>query len=199
MRVMMLRPVQTVLTTLAIVAAALAAQEHVSGGQVHLDLQVTGRRLGELCGKESGRARHLERRLAARRRRRVAGARAERARHAGRRDLPHRTEGGTARAETARPWFEKANVEGVVVVRPVSADTRQTYTTEHLGESELRHALGLLRLRVGRCVCAGARCRRRRASSSKPRFTACRATNSCGRLSARRRIRATCARSSRSS
>ena len=32
------------------------------------------------------------------------------------------------RAETARPWFEKASVEGVVVVRPVSADTRQTYT-----------------------------------------------------------------------
>jgi len=32
------------------------------------------------------------------------------------------------RAETARPWFERANVDGVVVVRPVSADTRQTYT-----------------------------------------------------------------------
>jgi hypothetical protein len=30
--------------------------------------------------------------------------------------------------ETAKPWFEKANVAGVVVVRPVSADTRQTYT-----------------------------------------------------------------------
>jgi len=33
------------------------------------------------------------------------------------------------RAETARPWFEKANVEGVVAVRPVSADTRQRYTS----------------------------------------------------------------------
>jgi hypothetical protein len=32
-------------------------------------------------------------------------------------------------AETARPWFEKANVEGVVVVRPVSADTRQSYSS----------------------------------------------------------------------
>jgi hypothetical protein len=32
-------------------------------------------------------------------------------------------------ADTAKPWFEKANVEGVVVVRPVSADTRQTYTS----------------------------------------------------------------------
>jgi hypothetical protein len=33
------------------------------------------------------------------------------------------------RAETARPWFEKANVEGVVAVRPVSADTTQTHTS----------------------------------------------------------------------
>ena len=32
------------------------------------------------------------------------------------------------RVETARPWFEKAGVEGVVAVRPVSTDTRQTYT-----------------------------------------------------------------------
>jgi hypothetical protein len=32
------------------------------------------------------------------------------------------------RAETARPWFEKANVEGMVIVRPVVTDTRQTYT-----------------------------------------------------------------------
>ena len=33
-----------------------------------------------------------------------------------------------AHAETAKPWFEKANVEGVVAVRPVSSDT-ETYTT----------------------------------------------------------------------
>ena len=32
------------------------------------------------------------------------------------------------RAETARPWFEKAGVEGVVAVRPVSAETEQKYT-----------------------------------------------------------------------
>ncbi len=32
------------------------------------------------------------------------------------------------RAETAKPWFEKSNVEGVVAVRPVSAEKRQTYT-----------------------------------------------------------------------
>jgi hypothetical protein len=30
--------------------------------------------------------------------------------------------------ETAKPWFEKANIEGVVAVRPVSVD-RETYTT----------------------------------------------------------------------
>jgi hypothetical protein len=30
--------------------------------------------------------------------------------------------------ETAKPWFDKANIEGVVVVRPVSAETRQAYT-----------------------------------------------------------------------
>jgi hypothetical protein len=30
--------------------------------------------------------------------------------------------------ETAKPWFEKANVEGVVAVRPISSDT-QRYST----------------------------------------------------------------------
>jgi hypothetical protein len=33
------------------------------------------------------------------------------------------------RAETAKGWFEKAGIEGVVAVRPVSSDTRQTYTS----------------------------------------------------------------------
>ncbi len=32
------------------------------------------------------------------------------------------------RAETARPWFEKAGIEGMVIVRPLVNDTRQTYT-----------------------------------------------------------------------
>src|SRR4051812_24054629 len=32
------------------------------------------------------------------------------------------------RAETARAWFERANIEGIVAIRPVSAETRQTYT-----------------------------------------------------------------------
>jgi len=31
-------------------------------------------------------------------------------------------------AETARPWFERAGVEGIVAVRPVAVDTRQAYT-----------------------------------------------------------------------
>jgi hypothetical protein len=33
-------------------------------------------------------------------------------------------------AERAKVWYEKANVEGVVAVRPVSADRRQTYTPD---------------------------------------------------------------------
>ena len=33
------------------------------------------------------------------------------------------------RADTARPWFEKAAVEGVVAVRPVSADTQRSYNS----------------------------------------------------------------------
>jgi len=31
-------------------------------------------------------------------------------------------------AERAKPWFEKANVEGVVAVRPVSSENRTSYT-----------------------------------------------------------------------
>lgn len=34
------------------------------------------------------------------------------------------------RAETARPWFERAKVDGIVMVRPVSSDTRPAYTSE---------------------------------------------------------------------
>ncbi len=33
-------------------------------------------------------------------------------------------------ANRAKVWYEKANVEGVVAVRPVSADKRQTYTPD---------------------------------------------------------------------
>jgi hypothetical protein len=33
-----------------------------------------------------------------------------------------------ARPETARPWFERAKIEGVVAVRPVSVDKQQTYS-----------------------------------------------------------------------
>ena len=59
-------------------------------------------------------------------------------------------------AETARPWFEKANVEGVVAVRPVSAETRAGVHAEQWVSRELRHAVGLLRLRVERRVRARA-------------------------------------------
>jgi hypothetical protein len=31
-------------------------------------------------------------------------------------------------AETARPWFERANVEGIVALRPVTVESRQAYT-----------------------------------------------------------------------
>jgi hypothetical protein len=33
------------------------------------------------------------------------------------------------RAESAKPWFEKYGVEGVVVIRPVSRETRTAYTS----------------------------------------------------------------------
>ena len=61
-----------------------------------------------------------------------------------------------ARPETARPWFERANIEGVVVIRPVSVDARQSVLSRDLGEHQLRHALELLRLRLG----SGVRSRR---------------------------------------
>jgi hypothetical protein len=34
-----------------------------------------------------------------------------------------------ARAETARPWFEKAGVEGIVVIRPLGTETRPAYNS----------------------------------------------------------------------
>ena len=136
---------------------------------------------GELRGKEGRRARHLERRLAACGRRGVAGARVERARHAGRRDLSHRAEGGVGRAETARPWFEKAKRRRRR--RRPAGERRHAAVVfvRHLGEHQLRHALGLLRLRVDRLCTSLAACRRRRRSWSRPRSSTCRATNWSGR------------------
>lgn len=32
------------------------------------------------------------------------------------------------KAETARPWFERANVEGIVVIRPLSTESRVTHS-----------------------------------------------------------------------
>ena len=71
-----------------------------------------------------------------------------------------------AGAETAKPWFEKANVEGVVAVRPVSADTRDLHA-RHLGDGQLQHALGLLRLRLELRLHRRRRRGRRRSSLSK--------------------------------
>jgi len=34
-----------------------------------------------------------------------------------------------SKAETAKPWFDKYNVEGIVVIRPVSVERRQAYTS----------------------------------------------------------------------
>ena len=34
------------------------------------------------------------------------------------------------RAETARPWFERAKVDGIVMVRPVSSETRPAYASD---------------------------------------------------------------------
>ena len=101
-------------------------------------------------------------------------------------------------AETARPWFEKANVEGVVVVRPVSADTRQAYTTGTWVSPNYATLWGYYGYGWSSVYVIGA-VPKETASLSKPRSTACRGTNSCGRLSPRRTMRATCARSSRSS
>ena len=35
-----------------------------------------------------------------------------------------------SRAEKAKPWFERAKVEGIVIVRPVSSDSRPAYAAE---------------------------------------------------------------------
>ncbi len=126
----MLRPVYTVLTTLTIVVAALAAQAAVSAAVKFtstfksLDagtVSFAGKKVAALvisnddslrvAGEEA-----LARELTSRGMQAVATYRI-----APKEELRS--------AETAKPWFEKANVEGLVVVRPVSADTRQAYTT----------------------------------------------------------------------
>ena len=199
MRVMMLRPVYTVLTTLTIVVAALAAQAAVSAAVKFtstfksLDagsVSFAGKKVAALvisnddslrvAGEES-----LARELNARGMQAVATYRM-----APKEELRS--------AETAKPWFEKANVEGLVVVRPVSADTRQAYTTGTWVSPNYATLWGYYGYGWSSCT-SSAPCRRRRALLSKPRFTACRGTNSYGRLSPRRPMRATCARSSRSS
>ena len=51
-------------------------------------------------------------------------------------------------AERARGWFEKASVEGVVALRPVSSEKRISLQRQPVDEPLLQHLLGLLRLRL---------------------------------------------------
>ena len=55
-------------------------------------------------------------------------------------------------ADRAKVWYEKANVEGVVAIRPVSADTRQSYTPGTWINLVLQYFYGLLRLWMGKRV-----------------------------------------------
>ena len=103
------------------------------------------------------------------------------------------------RAETARPWFEKASVEGVVVVRPVSADTRQTYTPGTWVSPNYGTLWGYYGYGWSAVYVPGAVQKETHGRGRDHRSTACRATSCCGRRSPRRRTRATCAGSSRSS
>ena len=83
------------------------------------------------------------------------------------------------RPETAKPWFEKAGVEGVVAVRPVSADTQETYspgtwTSANYGTLWGYYGYGWS------AVYIPAGCRGRRRSWSRAPSTACRAISCCG-------------------
>ena len=91
------------------------------------------------------------------------------------------------RAETARPWFERANVDGVVVVRPVSAETRQTYIPSLWVSPSYGTFWGYYGYSWSAVYVPGrAGCKPRQRSLSKPRSTACRAISSSGRPSAKR-------------
>jgi hypothetical protein len=122
------RPVHTVLTTLTIAAAAvsaLSAAIRFTSTFKSLDsgaVSFAGKKVAALVisnddslrmsGEES-----IVRELTARGMQAVAAYR-----------IAPKEELG--RAETARPWFEKGGFEGVVAVRPISADTRQAYTPD---------------------------------------------------------------------
>ena len=51
-------------------------------------------------------------------------------------------------AESARGWFEKAGVEGVVALRPVEQREAPLLRRQPVAEPLVQHVLGLLRLRL---------------------------------------------------
>ena len=51
-------------------------------------------------------------------------------------------------ADRARSWFEKADVEGVVALRPVSSEKRTHLQRQPVAQSLVQHLLGVLRLRL---------------------------------------------------
>ena len=102
-------------------------------------------------------------------------------------------------ADRAKGWFEKANVEGVVAMRPVSKDKRTTYNPGTWVNPYYSTLLGLLRLRLGQHVYPRGPSIRTPSWLSRPRSTVSLAINWCGQPSARPRTRRTCSASSRTS
>ena len=90
-------------------------------------------------------------------------------------------------AERAKVWFEKANVEGVVAVRPVSKDKRTTYTPGTWISPYYSTLWGYYGYGWG--ITFPGRSTGTRSWSSRPRSSACRETRCCGRRSARPRTR----------
>ncbi len=73
-------------------------------------------------------------------------------------------------AAKAKPWFERAGVEGVVTLRLVRAETEQAYTPSYWASPVLHLALGLLRVRLGRRLRIRIVARRHHPSRREPGF-----------------------------
>ena len=155
--------------------------------QVHLDLEVADRGRGESCREEGGRAGDLERRLAAHVRRRVARPRADRRGMQASPAIASRRRKSCTAPETARPWFERAGVEGIVAVGR-SAPRSGQITRLIRGAVRTTARSGATTATGGApCTCpVGVQRRDARRGRDAP-STACRATRCCGRRSARRR------------
>ena len=101
-------------------------------------------------------------------------------------------------ADRAKVWFEKANVEGVVAMRPVSKDKRTTYNPGTWVNPYYSTFWGYYGYGWGSMYIPGS-VDRTPSSSSRRRSTACPAISWCGRPSARPRTRRPCSASSRTS